>query len=158
MGFVENIRSAMGDEWLPLIYRDRIRTQRTRSMTLDIPARENRADIQYTLLGIELKVGRKRFSCPDLSTARYIRVFARLGVKEFAIIYDITRISTAADELETSWQRLSLTLDDYFRGRSDVVLARSRASLIKAVRNEILQIGGGEAMPLFDRKTRQRTP
>lgn len=146
----------MGDEWLPLIYRDRIRTQRTRSVKLDIPARENRAIIQYTLLGIELKVGKKRFACPDLSTARYFRVFARLGIRDFAIIYDITRIPAAADELETSWQLLVLQFEEYFRGRPDSIRTRARSGLLKAVRNDILEIGSGEIMPLFDRKTRQR--
>ncbi len=156
MAFIDNIRNSLGDEWLPIIYRERIRTQPTRSIKLDIPTRENKADIQYTLLGIELKVGKRRFSCPDLSTARYLRVFARFGSVEFAIPYDITKISTAADELETSWQRLVLNLEEYFAGRPAAVLSRARSSLVKTVRNDIAEIGSGEAMPLFDRETRRK--
>ena len=146
----------MGEAWLPLIYRDKIRPQRTRSIKLDIPARENQASIQYTLLGIELKVGKKRFACPDLSTARYFRVFARLGIKEFAVIYDITKIPAAADELENSWQLLLVMHEEYFKGRPDAARARGRTTLLTAIRNEVLQIGSGEAMPLFDQMTRQR--
>ncbi|MEQ1645846.1 MAG: hypothetical protein ABL959_20510 [Pyrinomonadaceae bacterium] len=141
----------MAQDWLPAIYEKKIRSQRTRSYNLNIPKKENRADIQYTLLGIELKVGRKRFACPDLATARYLRVFARIGCNEFAVPYDITKISPAADEIETSWQRALVLLE---RLSSDDVAARS--TLIKAIRNEIIKIGPGDAMPLFDRDTKQR--
>ena len=86
-------------------------SQRTRVIAArSARARENQAEIQYTLLGIELKVGKRRFACPDLATARYMRVFARIGCREFAVPYDITQISAAADELETSWQ-LRCSLD-----------------------------------------------
>src|SRR6185295_4571008 len=105
MDVAAEIRAELGDEWLPAIYSSKVRSQRTRSYKLDVPKRENAPQIQYTLLGIELKVARKRFACPDLATARYLRVFARLGCGEFAVPYDISTISGVADELETSWQR-----------------------------------------------------
>ena len=151
MDIVAEICASMAQDWLPAIYEKKIRSQRTRSYKLNIPKKENRADIQYTLLGIELKVGRKRFACPDLATARYLRVFARIGCNEFAVPYDITKISPAADEIETSWQRSLVLLE---RLSSDDVAARS--TLIKAIRNEIIKIGQGDAMPLFDRDTKQR--
>ncbi|MEQ1645188.1 MAG: hypothetical protein ABL959_17190 [Pyrinomonadaceae bacterium] len=141
----------MAEDWLPAIYEKKIRSQRTRLYKLNISKKENHAEIQYTLLGIELKVGRKRFACPDLATARYLRVFARLGCNEFAVPYDITKISPAADEIETSWQRSLVLLEKL---SSDDVAARS--TLIKAIRNEIVKIGPGDAMPLFDRDTKQR--
>ncbi len=151
MDIVAEICASMAQDWLPAIYEKKIRSQRTRSYKLNIPKKENRADIQYTLLGIELKVGRKRFACPDLATARYLRVFTRIGCNEFAVPYDITKISPAADEIETSWQRSLVLLE---RLSSDDVAARS--TLIKAIRNEIIKIGPGDAMPLFDRDTKQR--
>lgn len=151
MDIAAEIRASMTEDWLPAIYEKKIRSQRTRSYKLNIPKKENRADIQYTLLGIELKVGRKRFACPDLATARYLRVFARLGCNELAVPYDITKISPAADEIETSWQR-SLVLLEKLAGND----AAARTSLIKTLRNEIVKIGPGDAMPLFDRDTKQR--
>lgn len=151
MDIAAEIRASMTEAWLPAIYEKKIRSQRTRSYKLNIPKKENRADIQYTLLGIELKVGRKRYACPDLATARYLRVFARLGCNEFAVPYDITKISPAADEIETSWQR-SLVLLEKLAGND----AAARTSLIKTLRNEIVKIGPGDAMPLFDRDTKQR--
>lgn len=151
MDIAAEICEALADDWLPAIYGKKIRSQRTRSYKLNIPKKENRAEIQYTLLGIELKVGRKRFACPDLATARYLRVFARLGCNDFAVPYDITKISPAADEIETSWQR-SLVLLEKLAGDD----AAARSTLIKTIRNEIVKIGPGEPMPLFDTQTKQR--
>jgi hypothetical protein len=62
---------------------------------------------------IELKVGRQRMLCPDLATARYLAVFARLGAKAIAIPYDITKISQIADELESSWHRMFCSLTNF---------------------------------------------
>jgi hypothetical protein len=143
----EQIREDVGDEWLPHLYKTRVRDQRTRSVHLDIAARENKAEILYTLLGIELKVGRRRFACPDLATARYLRVFARIGCCDFAIPYDISQISRIADEFETSWQRTLVLIE----GKPS-----NRAALVKALRNDINAYGPGDPMPLFDRETKQR--
>lgn len=144
---VSEIKTELGDDWLPEIYEKRVRSGRTRAYELEIAARENRAEIQYTLLGIELKVGRRRFACPDLATARYLRVFARIGVREFAIPYDISQISAIADELETCWQRALLMREK---------IGASRTSLVRVMRDEIAAIGPGEPMPSFDRETKQR--
>ena len=145
--FIDDLKTELGDEWLPRVYESRVRSDRTRAYKLEVSPRENRAEIQYTLLGIELKVGRRRFACPDLATARYLRIFARLGVREFAIPYDISQISGIADLLETTWQQALLLTES-------ANVAKSK--LVKAMRDEITKIGPGDAMPLFDRETRQR--
>jgi hypothetical protein len=150
------IRLKLADEWLPAIYEHKIRSQRTRALRLDIPQRENAADIQYTLLGIELRVGKRRFPSPDLAAARYMRVFARIGCGNFAIPYDITRVSAAADELETAWQRALLLLTDATLGKPSRSLAQVRSKLVRSLRSELDRIGPGEAMPRFDRNTKQR--
>jgi len=142
-------------ESLAEIYAEKIRSLRTRSCTLDIPERENNVQILHTLLGIELKVGRRRFACPDLATARYMCVFARLGCRGFAIPYDITKISTIADELETSWQRANLLLKKEAAGLTDQQRKRRRSGLVKAIRSQIAEIGPGEKMPEFNQSTKQ---
>ena len=149
MSCIDDLKAALGEGWIPTIYEARVRADRTRSYYLKVAKKENAAEIQYTLLGIELKVGRRRFACPDLATARYLRVFARLGCSSFAVPYDISRISPIADELETAWQRTLLALES--NGMGDM---RQRA--VKVIREEIAAIGPGEPMPLFDRETRQR--
>src|SRR5258708_21715612 len=152
------IRERLAENWLPTIYKEKIRSQRTRSIRTDVPARENPAKIQYTLLGIELKVGKRRFACPDLATARYMRVFARLGCDEFAVPYDITMISTAADDLETSWQRTLLLIVEMTGDSTTRTVSQQRLKLVKAMRDELMEICAGDAMPQFDRETRQPKP
>ena len=151
MNLVDEARSELGDLWIADLYREKVRSQRTRSLHLDVPERENVPEILHTLLGIELKIGRQRFACPDLATARYLRVFARLGVRDVAVPYDITRISVIADELETAWQKMILLLRE--KGRET---GRDRSALVRKLRAEISDIGPGEVMPVFDRETKQR--
>lgn len=156
MEIATEIKENLGDEWLPTIYQEKVRTQRTRAHRLEIASRENRALIQHTLLGIELKVGNIRFSCPDLSTARYLQIFARIGCREVAVPYDITKISTLADELESSWHKMLLLFENAAKGKIASARGRMRSGLIKEVRMEIEEIGAGSLMPEFKQSTKQR--
>jgi hypothetical protein len=156
MNIADSIRENLHETWLPIIYRDKVRTQRTRAFRLNIEPREHKVDIQHTLLGIELKVGNKRISCPDLSTARYLQVFARFGCNEIAIPYDITKISTLADELESSWQRILLIFDEQTEEKNASGRGKIRANLLKDIRQELEIIGAGELMPEFKQSTTQR--
>lgn len=155
MDIAAEIRDAMADEWLPRIYEQKVRSQRTRSYSLDIPERANEAEIQHTLLGIELKIGKLRVSCPDLATARYLQVFARIGCREFAVPYDITKISAIADALETSRQRTLLQFDALLPSQSQSK-TRARNKVLNELRRELNAIGPGEAMPQFKQSTKQR--
>ncbi|MFV0389801.1 MAG: hypothetical protein ACK5NT_13735 [Pyrinomonadaceae bacterium] len=152
MSIAYEIVYKLGDQWLPVLYREKIRTQRTRAYSLDIPERQNNVELQYTLLGIELKIRRQRFSCPDLSTARYIRVFARLGISQFAIPYDISLIPANADMLESSWQLTLLTMNEIGNGLSPQRNSQLRSAIVKQIRLEINEIGAGDAMPGFEIK------
>jgi hypothetical protein len=143
------IQHDMGESWLPAIYRDRILSLRTRSYTFPLISRRGAPEIQHTLLGIELKVGRKRMLCPDLATARYLAVFARAGCAAMAIPYDITRISQLADELESSWHRMLLLADSVAAEKSSAFRARLRRLLIGKVRDEIAEGGAGKRRPEF---------
>lgn len=156
MEITAEIKAELNDEWLPTIYQEKVRTQRTRAHRLEVAKRENRAVIQHTLLGIELKVGNKRFSCPDLSTARYLQIFARFGCQEVAVPYDITKISTLADELESSWHKSLLLLEAAAKVKMPAVKSRMRTALIKEMRREIEEIGAGLLMPEFKQSTKQR--
>lgn len=156
MEIAAEIREKSGDDWLPRIYEDKVRSQRTRAHHLDVPKRENRAMILHTLLGIELKIGNKRFSCPDLSTARYLQIFARIGCQEIAIPYDITKISTIADDLESSRQKILLLFEEAAKDKIPSAKGRMRSALIKQIREEIGEIGAGELMPEFRQTTKQR--
>ena len=108
------------------------------------------------VLGVELKVGRKRLLCPDLATARYLSVFARLGAKDVAVPYDITKISQLADELESTWYRMLWLVDQEAKAKSTSFKNRVRGSLVAEIRAELAAAGAGTKIPEFKlTKTRQ---
>ena len=153
---VARVRAALGDVWLPHLYKTRILTLRTRSHHLEIGEKENTIEVQHTLLGVELKIGRRRMLCPDFSTARYLAAFARIGCRDVALPYDITQISRLADELESSWQRMLLLVAHEASERSTAFQRRVRALLVKDAREEIREAGAGTAIPQFNQNTKQR--
>jgi len=146
----------LGEQSIALIYRDRVLTQRTRQYELRSTAYPKIVEILHTLLGIELKISNRRLLCPDLATARYLAVFARLGCDVIAIPYDITQISRLADELESSWQRMMLLVEHFTVDRSNRLRASARRRLLDQARMTIVQLGAGSRFPQFNQKTRQR--
>jgi hypothetical protein len=147
--YLEQICDQLGDAWLPHIYRERILKMRTRAYQFPPISKSVSPEIQHTLLGTELKIGRHRLLCPDLATARYLSVFARIGCTAVAIPYDITKVSHAADELESSWHRMLLLADSVVAERSSAFRARLRRLLIGKVRDEIAEGGAGRRRPEF---------
>jgi hypothetical protein len=152
---VEEVLRLMNGGTLASVYRDRVLAQRTRRYEIGA-ASATGVEILHTLLGIELKLGRRRLLCPDLATARYLQVFARLGVAMVAIPYDITQVSRAADELESAWHRTLLLADHVSSGRSDRLRALVRSRLVARTRVEVEELGAGAARPTFVQTTKQR--
>ena len=90
--------------------------------------------------------------CPDLATARYLSVFARIGAADVAVPYDITKISHIADELDSSWYRMLLLVEQEAGKESPQARSRLRGLLIAKVREEITAAGAGTKMPEFKKK------
>ena len=154
--YAQEIQKQLGEAWLPRIYRERILKLRTRSYQFENAKPSERVVIQHTLLGVELKVGRRRLLCPDLATARYLSVFARLGCGAVAVPYDITKISHLADELESSWYRMLLLVEQEARTESTRFRGRLRGLLLAKIRAEIEEAGPGTRVPEFRQSTKQR--
>lgn len=154
MSFMDEIISKLGDQWIARIYAEQVRPLRTRSFEMEIPERLNRPEIHHTLLGIDLKIGKRRINCPDLATARYLRVFARIGCRKVAVPYDITKISALADKLDSGWHRMFLLADA--AASSQQAAARCRSTLIGMLRDEITNVGPGKKMPEFERPAGRR--
>ena len=152
----QSIKYQLGDAWLPRIYSERVLKLRTRSYHFETLKPAARVEIQHTLLGVELKVGRRRLSCPDLATARYLSVFARSGCNNVAVPYDITKISRLADELESSWYRMLLLVDQEGKQLGAKVKGRLRGLLFANIRSEVLSAGSGARIPEFRQSTKQR--
>lgn len=153
---MDEIKESLGEAWLINIYKEQVRSLRTRSFNLNVPNKENNAEIMHTLLGVELQIGRKRITCPDLATARYLAVFARIGCSEIALPYEINRISQLADALESSWQRMLLLATELTANSSAVFQKKVRKALVDELRREILLAGSGPAIPQFNQNTKQR--
>ncbi|MFL6274834.1 MAG: hypothetical protein ACJ74G_06435 [Blastocatellia bacterium] len=153
---VAEISRQLKDQSITAIYQSRVLSQRTRQYELKASIKKAEVEVLHTLLGIELKIGNRRLLCPDLATARYLAIFARVGCEVIAVPYDITQISRLADELESSWQRMLLLVEHFAVGRSDRLRATIKRKLIEHTRAEILQLGAGTKFPQFNQKTKQR--
>lgn len=155
--YAAQVKAELDDAWLPHIYCERIRSKRTRSYRFEGLTKKPVVEIQHTLLGVELKAGRRRLLCPDLATARYLSVFARAGCEQVAVPYDITKISQLADEIESSWHRMFLLADHHAAGKSEALKTRIRRVLVEKIRVEVAEAGAGTSMPEFNQSTKQRT-
>lgn len=150
---VRAILARLGEDSIAEIYRLRVRSDRTRRYDLPPLPRSGqpRVEIMHTLLGIELKIGRRRLSCPDLSTARYLTVFVRLGVAAVALPYDITRLARLADDLESSWFRMMMMAESSMDEINYKLTPRLIRRLIEAQRDEVEVCGPGPVAPRFNR-------
>jgi hypothetical protein len=154
--FAAEIKETLGEEWLPRIYRERILTLRTRSHHLSIPSKTALIEVQHTLLGVELKIGRWRGLCPDLATARYLSIFARARCPDVAVPYDISLISRLAEDLEASWRRMLHLIGQVTEDRVPAFRSRLLGVLIDQISGEIQLAGAGTAIPQFNQNTKQR--
>jgi hypothetical protein len=152
----EAIKETLGEEWLPRIYRERILSMRTRSHHLSIPSKTALIEVQHTLLGVELKIGRWRGLCPDLATAHYLSIFARVRCPDIAVPYDISQISRLVEDLEASWRRMLHLIGQVTEDRAPVFHSRLQRVLIDQISSEIHQAGAGTAVPQFNQNTKQR--
>jgi hypothetical protein len=82
------------------IYRLEVLTQKTR--TIRLLGRKSSAKIIHTLLGYELQASYKRIQCPDLVTARYLKIFSELGCHSIYLPYDPTVTAKLIPEIENS--------------------------------------------------------
>jgi hypothetical protein len=81
-------------------YRQKILSQKTR--TIRLLGKKSSAKILHTLLGYEVQASYKRIQCPDLVTARYIRLFSELGCHTVHLPYDPTLTAELIPEFEAT--------------------------------------------------------
>jgi len=89
---------------LASLYQHHVLSTRTREVKL--LGRKCSPQVLYTFLGFELKMGRKRVTCPDMTTARYLRVFGEVGLATIQIPYDPTQTARLLPPLERSLNRI----------------------------------------------------
>jgi hypothetical protein len=86
------------------IYRQDVLPIKTR--TIHLLGRKSSARISNTLLGFEVKSSFKRIHCPDMVTARYLKLFTEIGCHSIKIPYDPTVTARLVPELESAAARL----------------------------------------------------
>ena len=98
ISFKEILRNAIGYTGLVDIYRQKVLTQNTR--TLRLLGKKSSAKIIHTLLGYEVQASYKRIHCPDMATARYLKLFSELGCHSIKLPYDPTLTAQVIPEFE----------------------------------------------------------
>lgn len=154
---VQQIKQALDQQWIPHLYSKQIRPLRTRRYQLNMSREASAVQISDTLLGVELKVGRRRIMLPDWATARYLSVFARIGLQAVAVPYDITHVSRLADQLETAWQHMMRLVEQCTQSRSKRFASLVNAALIRSLRQELNTLGAGQPYPSFATTTKVYT-
>ncbi len=99
-------RTAIQEEIAKLgrTYGEEVLSERTRVVSL--PGRKCEPRILNTFLGFELQVAQKRITCPDMSTARYLRIFAEVGMPSVRAPYDPSLTTCVLPQLEQALRKI----------------------------------------------------
>jgi hypothetical protein len=108
----EILRSSDSLTRLVEVYREKVLSQKTR--TIRLLGKKNPAKILNTLLGYEVQAAYKRIQCPDLVTARYIRLFSELGCHSIQLPYDPTLTAELIPEFETTVESFTRKIRSLF--------------------------------------------
>lgn len=87
-----------------------------KSRTIQLLGHKSPAQIINTLLGFEVQASYKRVPCPDLVTARYLKLFTELGCRSIKLPYDPTITDRIIPELELAMNRLAAGVRALFPG------------------------------------------
>jgi hypothetical protein len=101
---LKNLQSASDCRPFVQIYRQEVLSIKTR--TIHLLGRKGSARISNTLLGFEVKSSFKRIHCPDMVTARYLKLFMEIGCHSIKLPYDPTVTARLIPELESAAERL----------------------------------------------------
>jgi hypothetical protein len=92
------------EDGLVRCYVEEILPAKTREVSL--LGRKCTPQLLYTFLGYEIKLGTKRVTCPDMTTARYLRIFGQLGLVSVEIPYDPTLTARILPVLEHEMEKI----------------------------------------------------
>lgn len=95
-------------------YLDEVLSRKTR--LIQLLGRKTSARIITTLLGFELQASYKRIQCPDLVTARYLKIFSELGCRSIHLPYDPTVTARLVPEFENSVDNIDRKVRELFPG------------------------------------------
>ena len=112
ISYREILRDTISSTGFVDLYRQKVLTQNTR--TLRLLGRKSDARIIHTLLGYEVQASYKRIQCPDMVTARYLKLFSELGCHSIKLPYDPTLTALLIPEFETMIEKTVQRVSDLF--------------------------------------------
>jgi len=112
--------SGNGSRSLVEIYKTEVLPAKTR--TIRLLGRKISARIIHTLLGFEVKASSKRLHCPDMVTARYLKLFTELGCRSIKLPYDPTLTARLVPELEAAIERVGSGVRQLFPEKRELQL------------------------------------
>ncbi len=95
-------------------YRREVLPVKTR--TIHLLGKKTPARIITTLLGYEVQASYKRIHCPDMVTARYLKLFSEIGCHSIKLPYDPTVTAHLIPGLEDSMDRVVKGVRSLFTG------------------------------------------
>jgi hypothetical protein len=118
------------------VYRREVLTQKTR--TVRLLGIKSDANIIQTLLGYEVQARHKRINCPDMVTARYLKLFSALGCHSIRMPYDPTVTARLIPLMEQAIQRAKDTIVEIYpknSKRQQYILQKICAIIRNELRN-----------------------
>jgi hypothetical protein len=126
--------SSEGAEAFAEIYRREVLPVQTR--TIRLLGRKCPARIIHSLLGYEVQASFKRIQCPDMVTARYLKLFSELGCHSIRLPYDPTITARLVPRFESVLGHITMGVTDLFPG--DIPLRRYVLRKISAILRKTL--------------------
>lgn len=126
--------SEPGSRGLVEIYKCEVLPIKTR--TLRLLGKKSAAATNRTLLGFEVQASYKRIHCPDLVTARYLKLFTELGCSSIRLPYNPAVTERLIPELESSLNRLEKGVRERFPDDRRMQLYVTR-KLYQHIRNRL---------------------
>ena len=110
--------SADSPDNIAALYRQQVLPAKTR--TIALLGRKGPARIVRSLLGYEVQSSYKRIQCPDLVTARYLKLFMALGCRSIRLPYDPTTTAALLPSLEHAFEKIGHAVQKMFAGAPQV--------------------------------------
>jgi hypothetical protein len=97
-----------------LVYTYRCYVLPIKTRNIHLLGRKSPAQIIETLLGYEVKASYKRIHCPDMVTARYIKLFTELGCHSIKLPYDPTVTANLIPQFEQAVAKIHSGVRDIY--------------------------------------------
>jgi len=123
-----DVSGRLGEENLVAFYKSSITAVPCTS--LDLPERAEPIEMENSLFGWRLKIGRKFIDCSSEIQARYLRVFAEMGWDRAVVPKDSNYLATIIDQWENLFDKAHVTLEEY---TSSILQNKTRDLLIHKV-------------------------